>query len=312
MDTETTARHHIDLHANQHPMEFFDKFETPEAYGLHLMHSTAYEEAARLVPTGRVLDLGCNNGYGSYKLSQHGHEVIGVDVSAEALADARRRFSAPNLKFKQVSGLDLPFASSSFDLITSFQVIEHIVDMGPYLAEIQRVLKPGGIVAFTTPNANIRLDPGMKPWNRFHVQEFTAEQLEIVLRPVFAEVKVRGLFADDAIYQTEFKRCQHALQQARQARHADASAGGAAGGKPGTPPVHEPIRDGIAAVAKAVLPSRVVEFIRNRRDGGSPASGSVQRKLTQADQERLSACAIFYRDAQLERSLDLMAVCRKE
>jgi ubiquinone/menaquinone biosynthesis C-methylase UbiE len=307
METETTARRHIDLHANQHPMEFFDKFETPEAYGLHLMHSTAYEEAARLVPTGRVLDLGCNNGYGSYKLSQHGHEVIGVDVSAEALADAKRRFSAPNLEFQQVSGQALPFDSGSFDLITSFQVIEHIVDMGPYLAEIHRVLKPGGIVAFTTPNANIRLDPGMKPWNRFHVQEFTAEQLETVLHPVFAQVKVRGLFADDAVYQTEFKRCQHALQQARQAQRTAAPSV-----KDGTPPLHEPIRDGIAAVAKAVLPSRMVEFIRNRRDGGSPASGSVQRKLTPADQERLAACAIFYRDTQLERSLDLMAVCRKE
>ena len=95
METEITARDHIDLHANQHPMEFFDKFETPEAYGLHLMHSAACEEAARLAPAGRVLDLGCNNGYGSYKLSQYGLEVIGVDVSAEALADAKRRFSAP-------------------------------------------------------------------------------------------------------------------------------------------------------------------------------------------------------------------------
>jgi ubiquinone/menaquinone biosynthesis C-methylase UbiE len=306
METQIIARDHIDLHANQHPMEFFDKFETPEAYGLHLMHSAAYEEAARLAPTGRVLDLGCNNGYGSYKLSQHGHEVIGVDVSADALADAKRRFSAPNLEFRQVSGQELPFESGSFDLITSFQVIEHIVEMDPYLNEIRRVLKPGGIVAFTTPNANIRLDPGMKPWNRFHVQEFTARQLETLLRPVFAEVKVRGLFADDEIYQTEFNRCQHALRQARQAQRDAVSAG--------AQPVHEPIRDGIAAVAKAVLPTRVVEFIRNRRDGGSPASvsgGGTQRKLTPADQERLATKAIFYRDIQLERSLDLMAVCRK-
>ena len=168
--------------------------------------------------------------------------------------------------------------------------------MDPYLNEIRRVLKPGGIVAFTTPNANIRLDPGMKPWNRFHVQEFTARQLETLLRPVFAEVKVRGLFADDEIYQTEFNRCQRALRQARQAQRDAVSAG--------AQPVHEPIRDGIAAVAKAVLPTRVVEFIRNRRDGGSPASvsgGATQRKLTPADQERLATKAIFYRDSQLER-----------
>jgi ubiquinone/menaquinone biosynthesis C-methylase UbiE len=300
METQITARDHIDLHAKQHPMEFFDKFETFEAFGLHLMHSAAYEEAARLVPIGRVLDLGCNNGYGSYKLSQYGHEVIGVDVSSEALADAKRRFSAVNLEFRQVSGLELPFESNSFDLITSFQVIEHIVDMEPYVNEIRRVLKPGGIVAFTTPNANIRLDPGMKPWNRFHVQEFTASQLESLLRPFFAEVRLRGLFAKDEIYTTEFNRCQRALQQARQAQR-------------GRQPVHEPIRDGIAAIAKAILPAQVVEFIRNRRDGGPPAlaSAGAPRKLTAADQERLSTRDIFYRDKQLERALDLMAVCRK-
>jgi ubiquinone/menaquinone biosynthesis C-methylase UbiE len=300
METQISARDHIDLHANQHPMEFFDKFETLEAYGLHLMHSAAYEEAARLVPSGQVLDLGCNNGYGSYKLSQYGHDVIGVDVSSDALADAKRRFSAANLEFRQVSGLELPFESDRFDLITSFQVIEHIVEMNPYLNEIRRVLKPGGTVVFTTPNANIRLDPGMKPWNRFHVQEFTPSQLETLLRPIFAEVRLRGLFADDEIYTAEFNRCQRALRQARQAQR-------------GSQPAYEPIRDAIAAIAKAVLPIQVVEFIRNRRDGGSPASGSAAapRKLTAADQERLSTKDIFYRDSQLERALDLMAVCRK-
>jgi ubiquinone/menaquinone biosynthesis C-methylase UbiE len=281
-------------------MEFFDKFETFEVYGLHLMHSAAYEEAAGLVPHGRVLDLGCNNGYGSYKLSRYGHEVVGVDVSAEALADAKRRFSTANLEFRQVSGLELPFESDSCDLITSCQVIEHIVDMDPYLSEIRRVLKPGGIVVFTTPNVTIRLDPGMQPWNQFYVQEFTPPQLGSLLRPFFAEVKVRGLFASDKIYSTEFNRCQRALRQGRQASR-------------GSQPVHEPIRDGIAAVAKAVLPTRVVDYIRNRRDGGSPASGSgaTPRKLTAADQERLTTRDIFYRDSQLERALDLMAVCRK-
>ena len=82
METEISARDHIDLHASQHPMEFFDKFETLEAYGLHLMHCAAYEERPDLHRTGRVLDLGCNNGYGSYKLSRYGHEVVGVDVLA--------------------------------------------------------------------------------------------------------------------------------------------------------------------------------------------------------------------------------------
>src|SRR4051812_26003190 len=158
MDAQITAREHIDLHAKQHPMEFFDEFRTVEAYCLHLMHRAAYRHAAELVRPGQVLDLGCNNGYGSFEFSCHGHQVIGVDVSAEALNNARSRFKADNLEFRQVDGANLPFESDRFDLITSFQVIEHIVEMEPYLSEIRRVLKPGGLAIFTTPNAHIRLD----------------------------------------------------------------------------------------------------------------------------------------------------------
>jgi ubiquinone/menaquinone biosynthesis C-methylase UbiE len=298
MDKQISARDHIDLHANQHPMEFFDEFTTVEAYCLHLMHNHAYKEAAGLVVAGRVLDLGCNNGYGSYELSRHGHKVVGVDVSAEALDDARRRFSADNLEFRQVSGVDLPFESASFDLITSFQVIEHIVEMEPYLAEIRRVMKLGGLVVLTTPNARIRLDPGMRPWNRFHVQEFTPEHLKETLSPFFADVKIRGLYASEEIYSMEFNRCQRALRQAREAQR-------------GSQPVNEPIRDTIAAAVKAVLPAWAVEYIRNRRYGAPAGSGPGQGGVTSADKERLAGESIFYRDDGLDKALDLMAVCRQ-
>ncbi|UEM07306.1 class I SAM-dependent methyltransferase (plasmid) [Skermanella rosea] len=283
-------------------MEFFDEFRTAEAYCLHLMHSHAYKEAARLVAAGRVLDLGCNNGYGSYELSRHGHRVVGVDVSAEALDDARRRFSADNLEYRQVSGQDLPFEADSFDLITSFQVIEHIVEMEPYLREIRRVLKPGGLAVFTTPNARIRLDPGMRPWNRFHVQEFTPEHLKETVAPFFADVTIRGLYASEELYATEFNRCQRALKQAREAQHAAPTA---------AQPVHEPIRDAIAAAVKAVLPARAVEYIRNRRDGAPAGSGPAKGTLASADKERLARGSIFYREDGLDGALDLMAVCRR-
>lgn len=302
MEAQISARDHIDLHASQHPMEFFDEFRTAEAYCLHLMHSHAYKEAAGLVPAGRVLDLGCNNGYGSYELSRHGHRVVGVDVSAEALDDARRRFSADNLEYRQVSGQDLPFEADSFDLITSFQVIEHIVEMEPYLREIRRVLKPGGLAVFTTPNARIRLDPGMQPWNRFHVQEFTPEHLKETVTPFFADVTIRGLYASEELYATEFNRCQRALKQARETQRAAPTA---------AQPVHEPIRDAIAAAVKAVLPAWAVEYIRTRRDGAPARNGSAEGTLASADKERLARGSIFYREDGLDKALDLMAVCRR-
>jgi SAM-dependent methyltransferase len=290
MKTTISARDNIDFHATQHPLEFSENFETLERCCLHILHQKDYEEAAALVPSGLILDLGCNNGWGSYELSRYGHNVIGVDVSADALEDARKRFHAANLEFRHVSGLELPFGSNHFDLVTSFQVIEHIVDMDAYLNEIRRVLKPGGIVAFTTPNAMIRLDPDMKPWNRFHIQEFTPSRLEALLRPEFAEVKLRGQFAHDEIYRIEYERCQHGLRNAR-----------ARSTSPFTM-----VRDRI----KAILPNPVIEFVRNRRHRHSPAR-AIRHQPTAADREHLTTKNVFYRESDLERALGLMAVCTK-
>jgi len=150
--------------------------------------------------------------------------------------------------------------------LLSIQVIEHIVDMDAYLNEIWRVLKPGGIVVFSTPNAAIRLDPGMKPWNRFHIQEFTPVQLEALLRATFAEVKLRGQFAKDEIYRIEFERCQRSLQQARTRSSSRFAL----------------VREGI----KAILPNPIVEFVSNRLNPSSPPQASL-RELTAAERQRL-------------------------
>jgi SAM-dependent methyltransferase len=332
METPVSARDNIDLQATQHPLVFSENFATLEMYCLYILRQKDYEEAAELVPPCRVLDLGCNNGYGSYELSRHGHEVIGVDVSAGALEDARKRFHAPNLEFRQVNGLELPYDSNHFDLITSIQVIEHIVDMDAYLNEIWRVLKPGGVVVFSTPNAAIRLDPDLKPWNRFHIQEFTPLRLEALLCPTFAEVKLRGQFATDEIYRIEFERCQRGLQHAR-TRSSSRFALVRDGIKailpnpivefvcnqlnPRSPPrasLREPtaadrrrlVRDGI----KAILPNPIVEFVCNQLNRHSPGRTS-RREPTAADRERLTTKEVFYREWDLERALSLMALCSK-
>src|SRR5258707_171129 len=115
-----------------------------------------------------------------------------------------RGFMLRTWSFGRETAWNCPSTPTTLTWLLSIQVIEHIVDMDAYLNEIWRVLKPGGIVVFSTPNAAIRLDPGMKPWNRFHIQEFTPVQLEALLRATFAEVKLRGQFAKDEIYRIEF------------------------------------------------------------------------------------------------------------
>ncbi|MGV0961461.1 MAG: methyltransferase domain-containing protein [Limnohabitans sp.] len=197
----------LKFQANQHEVIRVSDFKTVEEYVLHLMHCSDYETAKLLAHDKTVLDLGCNGGHGTIILGSVCKEITGVDVSPTAIATAKSRHESDKVKFLLVDGLTLPFPDHSFDLITSFQVIEHLGDYEMYFSEIKRVLKSEGLLLITTPNAAIRLHLGQKPWNPFHVREFRASELENLLRSHFEYAHVLGQFAADHTYRVEYNRC---------------------------------------------------------------------------------------------------------
>jgi SAM-dependent methyltransferase len=97
----------------------------------------------------RVLDLGCGLGEFTAALAEHGVEVVGCDVSQEALRLARERF--PTLEFV-LSGDELPFGDATFDVVWAGEVLEHVQDGLGLLAEVRRVLVPGGRLLVSTPD----------------------------------------------------------------------------------------------------------------------------------------------------------------
>jgi len=107
-------------------------------------------EALNAQPGERVLDVGCGPGfYVAELLDRVGKTgaVVGVDVSAEMLNLARRRCEGQaNVAFHDASATALPAADSSFDAALSVQVLEFVADVDAALAEIRRVLRPGGRV----------------------------------------------------------------------------------------------------------------------------------------------------------------------
>lgn len=197
----------LKFQADQHEVIRVSDFKTAEEYVLHLMHCSDYEAAALLARDMTVLDLGCNGGHGSIILGSVCKEITGVDVSPAAIDTAKSKHESEKVRFRLVDGLTLPFPDNSFDMITSFQVIEHLADYETYFSEIKRVLKLEGLLLITTPNAAIRLHPGQRPWNPFHVREFTASELESVLRSHFVSAQVLGQFAADHTYRVEYNRC---------------------------------------------------------------------------------------------------------
>ena len=91
----------------------------------------------------KVLDLGCGTGMSADTFLRAGSEVEwhGVDVEASPEAAARSRTDVP---FHTFDGVNLPFESETFDIVFSKQVFEHVRFPEPLLAEVQRILKPGG------------------------------------------------------------------------------------------------------------------------------------------------------------------------
>jgi len=95
----------------------------------------------------RILDVGCGTGANLLMLSKYG-DAEGVDVSEDALAFCRERGLE---KVKLGAGEELPYEDGSFDLVTAFDVVEHMDDDLAGLTEMRRVLRPGGRVLLFVP-----------------------------------------------------------------------------------------------------------------------------------------------------------------
>lgn len=164
-----------------------------ESYLLYLMHVVTYKYSLIYATGKKVLDYGCGSGYGTALISDACSQIIGVDVSPDAVAHAATHFSAPNLSYQQVERAEvapLPFPDSSFDVVLSFQVIEHVENVSAYLREIERVLVPGGHFLIATPDRSSRLFSFQKPWNMWHLREYTQSQLYNELAGRFSDIKV--------------------------------------------------------------------------------------------------------------------------
>lgn len=154
-------------------------------------HLARYAFAQRYAAGKRVLDCGCGTGYGAAELARDARHVTGIDIAAEAIDYARLNYARPNTRYITASAADLPFADASFDLITAFELIEHLCDFRRLLAECRRVLAPGGLLIASTPNkryyAESRAEAGPNP---YHQHEFEAEEFRSELLRVFPEVSV--------------------------------------------------------------------------------------------------------------------------
>jgi len=144
----------------------------------------------------RVLEIGSGDGYGGAYLAETALSVICVDYDSSVIERARKKYRAANLSFVNAPATLLPFPDASFDIICSFQVIEHIPenDLHLYLEEIRRLLAANGICYLSTLNLeNAVKSEATYTKHPAHCKEFVLRELEALLKEVFNSVSVLGV-----------------------------------------------------------------------------------------------------------------------
>lgn len=128
-----------------------------------------------LVPSGKLLDVGCGTGRFLSQMAAPAYEMTGIDISAGMLEEARER----GLDVVEGSSADMPFEDDSFDLAVTFAVLHHLIDpelVRATLREIVRVTKPGGVAVVWDHNPN-------NPYWKFLMARLPQDQGDEVLVP---------------------------------------------------------------------------------------------------------------------------------
>ncbi|MCW5566616.1 MAG: class I SAM-dependent methyltransferase [Dokdonella sp.] len=136
------------------PMAFTGERFTPECVReIWYEHWHRYAFALPLVSGRRVLDAACGEGYGSALLARHAASVVGVDISPQAIEHARLRYGgASNLRFDTGDAAALEFQDASFDIVVSFETLEHLEAQQALVAGFARVLADDGLLLISSPD----------------------------------------------------------------------------------------------------------------------------------------------------------------
>lgn len=148
-------------------------------------HLARYWFATQWVSGRRVLDIACGMGDGSRMLVEAGAaHVDGVELSPDAVAYARDHYQLPNLAYLAGNIQDYA-AEHTYDVIVSFETIEHVDDYQRALDNLSSLLADDGLLIISTPNRLITSPQARSlndpPQNHFHRQEFTRDEFRAAL-----------------------------------------------------------------------------------------------------------------------------------
>lgn len=142
----------------------------------------------------RVLDIGCGGGLACEFLAQQGAIVSGIDLSVNSIHVAREHAQQNHLQIEYRAGIaeELPYKDETFDVVMSFDVLEHVYDWQKVISEVYRVLNNQGLFLFDTINKTWKsqfimiwlledilkqIPPGFHDWQKFIKPEFMLDKM---------------------------------------------------------------------------------------------------------------------------------------
>lgn len=156
-------------------------------------HFERYELAKKnIVPTDRVLDAACGTGYGTEMLSRVAQSAVGFEFSEHALQWANTHHKQRNVTYVRGDlNKPLPFEKESFNVVVSFETLEHIENQENVLSEFRRILMPGGKLILSSPDREIITEKAETD-NRFHIHELSKTEFVKKVREYFEIEELYG------------------------------------------------------------------------------------------------------------------------
>lgn len=171
-------------------LDFTGERLVPGVYGkIAVEHLHRYAICLDFVKGKKVLDIASGEGYGSNLLSKYAQKVIGVDISQNAVDHANNKYSSKNLRFQVGSVLDIPCEPEVFDVVVSFETLEHISDHRKMIAEVKRALKSDGLLIISTPEKSVYSDQANYS-NPYHEKELYEEEFVQILSDQFQFIQL--------------------------------------------------------------------------------------------------------------------------